>query len=282
MHYGKHASRSAALDDSGSDAPDKQYKVKAADLGFDVPDFLLPDIIPIPDSRSDYLNIHHQRDRRLRLLLRRFTNQIQYGCRNTNCSTPTCLSYRKRNSTGPLRKYTDLSARTLACQLLEDFSRGGKEPLAELCPNEPVVPWYEDPAVAKRRRASLDKTPYVQNGHSVPPKSPLQAQRARNSSPRSQSATQERTKSNHDGVVQAGQAIRGLDISGEPKEISEDVVDAANSQNSGRRGEEGEQERQTDHNAIPKSQPAYSSPDPVRSKDIASFTQTLFDLLGSG
>ncbi|KIW44665.1 uncharacterized protein PV06_03119 [Exophiala oligosperma] len=279
MHYGKHASRSAAFDDSGSDAPDKQYKVKAADLGFDAPDFLLPDIIPISDSRSDYLNIHHQRDRRLRLLLRRFTNQIQYGCRNTNCSTPTCLSYRKRNSTGPLRKYTDLSARTLACQLLEDFSRGGKEPLAELCPNEPVVPWYEDPAVAKRRRASLDKTPYVQNGHSVPPKSPLQAQRARHSSPRSQSATQERAKSNHDGVVQAGQAMRGLDISREPKEISQDVVDAVNSQNSSRRGEEGGQERQTHHNAIPKSQTAYRSPDPVRSKDIASFTQTLFDLL---
>ncbi|KAL6249810.1 hypothetical protein RBB50_003666 [Rhinocladiella similis] len=278
MHYGKHASRSAALDDSSSDAPDKQYKVKAADLGFDVPEYILPDVIPISDSRADYLSIHHQHDRRLRLLLRRFTNQIQYGCKNTNCTTPTCLSYRKRNSTGPLRRYTDLSARTLACQLLEDFSRGGKEPLAELCPNEPVVPWYEDPAVAKRRRTSLDKTPFLQNGHSIPPKNEPQAQRARNSTPRSQTATQERGKSNHDVVVQAGRPIRGLDNSRDP--LSKDVIDVVNSSLSGQSSEEeGQQERLTHHHATSEFHIAYRSPDPVRSRDIASFTQTLFDLL---
>ncbi|KIW15681.1 hypothetical protein PV08_05731 [Exophiala spinifera] len=280
MHYGKHASRSAALEESSSDAPDKQCKVKAADLGFDVPEYILPDIIPISDSRSDYLNIHHQRDRRLRLLLRRFTNQIQYGCRNSNCTTPTCLSYRKRNSTGPLRRYTDLSARTLACQLLEDFSRGGKEPLAELCPNEPVVPWYEDPAVAKRRRTSLDKTSYLPNGHSTPSKSQPQAQRVRNTSPRSQSATQERGNLNHDGVVQAGRAIRGLDISKEPRELSGDVIDVVNSALSGQQNAGERREEYPTHNSIiPDTHAAYRSPDPVRSKDIASFTQTLFDLL---
>ncbi len=114
MHYAKHASRSAGLDDSSPEACEKPPRVKSSDLGFNVPDHVLSDIIPISDPKLLYANVHAQRDRRLRLLIRRFTNQIQYGCRNINCTTPTCLSYRKRNSTGPVRRYTELSARTLA------------------------------------------------------------------------------------------------------------------------------------------------------------------------
>ena len=66
--------------------------------------------------------------------LSRYIYQIQYGCRNPACSTPTCLSYRKRVAKTPVRRYSKLSARALACFLVQD-----KNPEAALCPHEPVV-----------------------------------------------------------------------------------------------------------------------------------------------
>lgn len=62
----------------------------------------------------------------------RYKHQILYGCQDPNCRTPTCLSYQKRVAEGPFRRYTELSARTLACYLasLDDAESG-------LCRNAP-------------------------------------------------------------------------------------------------------------------------------------------------
>jgi hypothetical protein len=148
MHHGSHDSQTLS-----------SHKIKSSDLGFGAPDFILNDVVQITDPRLWHANIQAQRDRRLRLLIRRYSNQIQYGCRNVKCTTSTCLSYRRRNSVGPLRKHTDLSARTLACQLVDEARWSGKNAEGGLCQNEPVVPWYEDPALSKRRRASLERVP---------------------------------------------------------------------------------------------------------------------------
>ncbi|EHY57923.1 hypothetical protein ABEF92_001502 [Exophiala dermatitidis] len=273
MHYAKHASRTGSLDDSTHEALDRQSRVKASDLGFDVPDHVLSEIIPISDPRHVYSNIHAQRDRRLRLLIRRYTNQIQYGCRNINCTTPTCLSYRKRNSTGPLRRYTELSARTLACQLVDDYTRSGKDSVSGLCQNEPVVPWYEDPEATKRRRDSLEKAGLQRRESASVAKISSQTLRSKEPPPKPAFSVE---RLSQDGIVQAGRRLRTLDISKNDEEIAEEITDVLN--------------------AIPSNQPASASnedenknpcdtasvgPEPPESKpkDIASFTQTLFDLL---
>ncbi|RMZ82043.1 hypothetical protein DV737_g2148, partial [Chaetothyriales sp. CBS 132003] len=73
-----------------------------------LPPEIAEDIIEVP-PRQSFQDIESERDRRLRLLIRRYVNQLQYGCLNRNCTTPTCLSFRKRNSKGPIRLYTDLT-----------------------------------------------------------------------------------------------------------------------------------------------------------------------------
>ena len=65
--------------------------------------------------------------------MKRFYDQILYGCSNTACNTRTCQSYQKRISQGPFRPFTVLSARALAAFLAsQDF------PAQDLCPNEPA------------------------------------------------------------------------------------------------------------------------------------------------
>ena len=116
-----------------------------------IPQFVTDDIVRV-EPRELYRSARIDRDRRLGLLVRRYVNQIQHGCQNRNCTVATCLSYRKRNNKGPLRHYTDLSARTLACHLVEEYSQAGKDPSQGLCQSTPVVPWYEDPGTHKTRR----------------------------------------------------------------------------------------------------------------------------------
>lgn len=139
----------------------------------------------LPPELEDYLTttdkpheifaaIQESRDRRIRLLLRRFTNQIQYGCKNPYCNITTCLSYRKRHATTPVRPYSDVVARSLAYRCVEEYADAGKlqawneksyvtkrgasktlnEDVSGLCWNEPVVPWYDDPTEAGRRTRS--------------------------------------------------------------------------------------------------------------------------------
>ncbi|KAJ5669515.1 hypothetical protein N7462_010585 [Penicillium macrosclerotiorum] len=73
-----------------------------------------------------------ERRRRYNVLVRRYKNQLLHGCDDPGCHTPTCASRRRRVSEGPYRRYTELSARTLACYLasLDDAESG-------LCCNNP-------------------------------------------------------------------------------------------------------------------------------------------------
>ncbi|EXJ95364.1 hypothetical protein A1O1_00485 [Capronia coronata CBS 617.96] len=276
MHYAKHASRSGSLDDSSHEGLDRQSRVKASDLGFEVPDHILPDIIPISDPKLVYANVHAQRDRRLRLLIRRYTNQIQHGCRNVNCTTPTCLSYRKRNSTGPLRRYTDLSARTLACQLVEEYTRGGKDSVAGLCQNQPVVPWYEDPDVTKRRRNSIEKPPHQRRENAAVSKTASPTQRTKEPLKVGLPIEHPPQRPSQDGVVQAGRRLRTLDISKNDEDIAEEITGVLNSiscDESGNAASEPGTDIHTNDD-IHRQSPAEAKP-----RDIASFTQTLFDML---
>lgn len=123
-----------------------------------------------------FVSLRDSRDQRLRLLLRRFTNQILYGCKNSQCNVSTCLSYRKRRATTPVRPYTEVAARALAWRCVEEYANSSSDqgqvdgfisrkkgrPRQEatdtrsrLCWNEPVVPWYETPASAQRRGSSI-------------------------------------------------------------------------------------------------------------------------------
>lgn len=66
--------------------------------------------------------------------MQRYKNQLLYGCQDPGCCTPTCASYRRRTSEGPFRRYTELSARTLACYLASlDNAENG------LCRNKPRI-----------------------------------------------------------------------------------------------------------------------------------------------
>ena len=67
--------------------------------------------------------------------LNRFYWQIRYGCQNPSCSTPTCLSSRRRVAKAPLRPFTVLSAKALAAFLVEQENPGHA-----LCPHPPVPP----------------------------------------------------------------------------------------------------------------------------------------------
>ena len=119
-----------------------------------LPDYVAKDIVSTP-SRHSHRNVRGDREQRLHSLIRRYTNQIQHGCRNRNCAVRTCLSYRKRNTKGVLRPYSDLSARSLAANLVDECFKAGRDPTAGLCPNEPVVPWYKYPDEVRQRASRL-------------------------------------------------------------------------------------------------------------------------------
>lgn len=266
MHYGKCGSKPGSLDESTYDGLEKPPRVKASDIGFHAPEYVLDDIISITDPRLIYSNVHAQRDRRLRLLIRRYTNQIQFGCRNVNCTTPTCLSYRKRNSTVPLRKYTDLSARTLACQLVEEYSHSSKDPALGLCQNEPVVPWYEDPTLAKRRRNSHEK-PTCQrqeNGHAPEPLPP--GQRIRESPKASPVRNRAHRGLSQDRVTEVARRIEQSegDLAEGVPAILNEIIPGSKSDSKSTKDIEVYVD-----DATP----------PPKQRDYASFTQALFDLM---
>ncbi|EYE95231.1 HECT domain protein [Aspergillus ruber CBS 135680] len=93
------------------------------------------------------------RRRQFHLLVRRYKNQVLYGCQDPNCLTPTCASYRRRVTEGPFRRYTELSARTLACYLASlDNAENG------LCRNSLRSSWdssHDAPRRSRRRSRGL-------------------------------------------------------------------------------------------------------------------------------
>ncbi|KAL4908935.1 hypothetical protein BDW74DRAFT_145570 [Aspergillus multicolor] len=114
------------------------------------PDILSQNTVDVSDPAQVLLWYRDERRRHFNILVRRYKNQLLYGCQDPNCQTPTCASYRKRVTEGPYRRYTDLSARTLACYLasLDNAETG-------LCRNPPRVHTElssQDSARRSRRR----------------------------------------------------------------------------------------------------------------------------------
>ncbi|KAK5949869.1 hypothetical protein OHC33_009054 [Knufia fluminis] len=177
----------------------------------DVPESLRQYLTTVHNPRDIYVDRTHASERRLRLLHRRFLNQITYGCRNPYCNVPTCFSYRKRVSGAAVRPYTDVSARALATKCVEqyathgrDLSRGSRRDYGKtksslgsldgnlhndgLCRNDPIIPWYADPdEYLDKIRAATSK-----DGRS-----------RRYSAPRRQSTASEKQEHHSNGHVQS-------------------------------------------------------------------------------
>ncbi|KAL4886949.1 hypothetical protein BJY04DRAFT_176895 [Aspergillus karnatakaensis] len=116
------------------------------------PDVISRNTIDVSDPAQVLLWYRDERRRQFNILVRRYKNQLLYGCQNSTCQTPTCASYRKRMTEGPYRRYTELSARTLACYLASlDNAESG------LCHSSPRVTSElsaQDPARRLKRRSS--------------------------------------------------------------------------------------------------------------------------------
>ncbi|KAF2193332.1 hypothetical protein K469DRAFT_788750 [Zopfia rhizophila CBS 207.26] len=82
-----------------------------------------------PDKLMECSQI--QRQLRFQYIVRRYISQILHGCRNQYCTTPTCLSCKKRITSKPCRAPTQLTARALA-----HFLASQDDPYADLCPHE--------------------------------------------------------------------------------------------------------------------------------------------------
>ncbi|RPB13526.1 hypothetical protein P167DRAFT_604803 [Morchella conica CCBAS932] len=78
-----------------------------------------------------------ERRRGFQGLVKRYMNQLLYGCQRERCDTATCYTFRKTlsRSTNASRKLTVLSARIIACHLATQ-----DDPFKALCPGKPVVP----------------------------------------------------------------------------------------------------------------------------------------------
>ncbi|KAJ5383917.1 hypothetical protein N7517_001828 [Penicillium concentricum] len=99
------------------------------------PDALIHNTIEVSDPSRVLPQYRDDRRRKFNGLVRRYKAQLLHGCDNPGCRTATCASHRRRLSEGPYRRYTELSARTLACYLasLDDAETG-------LCLNVPKPP----------------------------------------------------------------------------------------------------------------------------------------------
>ncbi|KAJ5136688.1 hypothetical protein N7448_005242 [Penicillium atrosanguineum] len=96
------------------------------------PDVVVQNTVEVSDPSQVLPWYRDERRRRFNILVRRYKNQLLHGCDDPGCRTTTCASRRRRVSEGPYRRYTELSARTLACYLasLDDADSG-------LCCNNP-------------------------------------------------------------------------------------------------------------------------------------------------
>ncbi|KZF21159.1 hypothetical protein L228DRAFT_240036 [Xylona heveae TC161] len=120
---------------SSSSTPRYPFDTPYATLPSNAPDILVKNTIYVRDRRRLWGVQQEERNTRFHLLVRRYINQLLYGCQNPACTTPTCLSCRRRITEAPLRKLTPVSARTVACYLATQ-----EDPEKDLCPHQPVIP----------------------------------------------------------------------------------------------------------------------------------------------
>ncbi|KAJ5129710.1 uncharacterized protein N7515_005749 [Penicillium bovifimosum] len=81
------------------------------------PEVLVQNTIDVSDPSKVLARYRDDRRRNFNGLVRRYKAQLLHGCNDPGCQTSTCASHRRRVSEGPYRRYTELSARTLACYL---------------------------------------------------------------------------------------------------------------------------------------------------------------------
>ncbi|KOS46401.1 hypothetical protein ACN38_g2635 [Penicillium nordicum] len=131
------------------------------------PDALIQNTIEVSDPSRVLPRYRDDRRRKFNSLVRRYKAQLLHGCDDPGCRTSTCASHRRRLSEGPYRRYTELSARTLACYLasLDDPETG-------LCLNVPKPPpqlTAEDyHRISLRRTRTLEAQTAAANGSPKP------------------------------------------------------------------------------------------------------------------
>ncbi|KAI9676747.1 MAG: hypothetical protein M1829_002842 [Trizodia sp. TS-e1964] len=154
-----------AQDLSTESSPASKAPQIFASLPFGAPEILVKNTIYVRDPARIYSIREPERVRSFQKLVRRYISQLLYGCQELHCTTPTCFSCQKRLSHGPLRKFTAVSARTIACYLAcQD------DPEKALCPHKPAI----SPALelAKTAIATFDQDTPPQSNNSAFPSSP--------------------------------------------------------------------------------------------------------------
>ncbi|KAL4922318.1 hypothetical protein BDW62DRAFT_51359 [Aspergillus aurantiobrunneus] len=206
------------------------------------PDIICQNTVDVSEPAQVLLWYRDERRRQFNVLVRRYKNQLLYGCQGPNCQTPTCATYRKRVTEGPYRRYTELSARTLACYLASlDNAESG------LCRNPLRVHSELSSQDSTRRSKRRISAPSAKSPTSDRPDSVTSAEKSR----RSHVPT-----SSTDTVANGSTGLRHL----------EDGVVRSSSPTRGSRK----------HMVM---LPEPSNPADQRMKDPKSFTQNLFDTL---
>ncbi|GIJ99122.1 hypothetical protein Aspvir_001248 [Aspergillus viridinutans] len=144
---------------SSYDAGVDRSQFHRSKLPSNAPDIIVQNTVDVSDPAQVLLWYREERRRQFNLLVRKYKNQLLHGCQDPACRTPTCASYRRRVSEGPYRRYTELSARTLACYLASLDN-----PESGLCRNTQRVPSelssHDHPRPSRRssRGALSDRT----------------------------------------------------------------------------------------------------------------------------
>ncbi|KAJ5835581.1 hypothetical protein N7447_001607 [Penicillium robsamsonii] len=127
--------RGGSIDDPGIARSPGQTHSYRSKLPPNAPDALIHNTIEVSDPSRVLPRYRDDRRRKFNGLVRRYKAQLLHGCDDPGCRTATCASHRRRLSEAPYRRYTELSARTLACYLasLDDAETG-------LCLNVPKPP----------------------------------------------------------------------------------------------------------------------------------------------
>ncbi|KAL3468821.1 hypothetical protein BJX99DRAFT_101044 [Aspergillus californicus] len=142
----------------GSRAAIDRPQCQRSKLPPSAPDVIAHNTVDVSDPAQVLLWYRDERRRQFNLLVRRYKNQLLHGCQDPTCQTPTCASYRRRVTEGPYRRYTELSARTLACYLasLDNAELG-------LCRNLPRVHSELSSQDPYRRSKRRTRAPSVQS-----------------------------------------------------------------------------------------------------------------------
>ncbi|OAX82877.1 hypothetical protein ACJ72_02774 [Emergomyces africanus] len=125
---------SGSLPDSGRPIVGERGLSHPSKLPANAPEVLTKNTIAVTDPARVLPWHRDKRQRDFNILVKRYKNQLLYGCQDPFCATPTCFSYRRRVADAPLRRFTDLSARTVACYLASQDN-----PERGLCRNTPAT-----------------------------------------------------------------------------------------------------------------------------------------------